>query len=299
MLEIVILMGVGYILRKAGALSDALQSGCSEFLMKIAVPALVLSSAATAQFTPETLRQSAMVLLISALGYAINFALGHVAGRALRLPESERVAVTGALMFRNVVFMGYPVCQAMLGPQSLFYAALCSVLYNALMFSFGVSLYSRGRSKEQGKVLRNPALICSLIMIAMLTFGIRFPSVVAKSVSRLADVCTPISLVIIGMILADGDLGAVLRKRTPWVASGLALLVYPLITLIMVLAIKPGTMAASVMLTLSVLPAGTMNVIIAKQYGNAGEESSHVVLHTMLASLAVIPLVLPLLLGMI
>ncbi len=296
MTEIALLLGVGFVLRRARLLPDSVQAGGMEFMMKIAVPAQILASAASVAFSAETLRSVLLILLISLLGYVANGALGFAAGKALRLSAGERAGAMGTIMFKNLMFMGFPVCAALLGPESIFYAMFPVILFNVVMFSYGVSLYSQGSAKALPSIAKNPALICCAAMLLMIAFGIRLPDIVQSALGRLAGASTPVSLVIIGMMLADGDLSAILKNRIPWVVSALSLVVFPLITLGMVLLLKPGMDAAAVLLTFSVLPSGTLNAIVAKQYGASGELVSLIVLHTMLASLVVIAFGLPLLL---
>ncbi len=293
--EIALLLGVGFVLRRARLLSDAVAAGGMEFIAKIAIPAQILAFAASVSFSAETMSGAFMILLISLLGYAASGALGFLMSRLLHFSAEERAAAVGSAMFKNIMYMGFPLCSALLGPESVFYAIIPVILYYFLMFSFGVSLYSQGRVKG-ASLKNNPALICSALMLVMAAFQIRPPAIIQGTLKSLASVATPLSLVIIGMILADGDIAAVLKKRALWAASGFSLAVIPLLTLLFTLIFKPGRDAAAVLLTLSVLPGGAVNVIVAKQYGAGGETASQAVLHSTLVSLLVIPFGLPLLL---
>ena len=296
MAETALLLGVGFLLRKTRLLSDAVASGCMEFMIKISMPAQIIASAASISFDTDTLRDTLIVILISLLGYIAGGALGFAASRALRLSAGERASAICTIAFKNIMFMGLPVCTALLGPESVFYAMFPLILFNILMFGFGVPLYSQGRAKGLSAAAKNPALICCALMLLLIAFQIRLPSAVQSALSRLGGASTPVSLVIMGMMLADGDMSAILKNRIPWVVSALSLAAIPLFTLGMALLFKPGMEAAAVLLTLSVLPSGTLNVIVAKQYGEYGELTSLIVLHTMLASLVALPLGLPLLL---
>ncbi len=296
MAEIMLLIAIGFVMRRARFLSDAVQAGCMEFMMKIAVPAQMLASAASISFNADTIRDTLLILLISLLGYIVSGALGFGASRALRISADDRSAAVGTIMFKNVLFLGLPICSAILGPEKVFYAMFPIILYNIIMFSFGVSLYSQGRAKGLSAIVKNPALISCAVMLLLIAFQIRLPNAVQSALSRLSGASTPLSLVIIGIMLADGDISAILKNRIPWVVSALSLIIFPLITLGMVLIIKPGADAAAVLLTLAVLPSGTINAIVAKQYGESGELVSLIVLHTTLASIPVISFGLPMLL---
>ncbi len=295
MAEIALLLGVGFVLRKARFLSDAVQAGCMELMIKIVVPAQVLASAASVVFNADIIRDTLLLILLTLLGYIVSGALGFAASRALGLSNEERAGTMGTLMFRNT-FMGLPICIALFGQESLFYAMFPVVLFNIVMFSFGVSLYSQGRTKGLSAIAKNPSLICCAIMILLVAFQVRLPVAVQSTLSRLVDAAIPISLIVVGMMLADGDMSAILKNRIPWAVSALSLIIFPLLMLLLILLIKPGMDAAAVLLTFSVLPSGAINPVIAKQYGTGAELVPLIVLHTMLASLVVIPFGLPLLL---
>lgn len=299
MVEIFLLLFTGFVLRKTKVLGDNVQTGCMDFLMKISVPAQILSAAASFSFTKETIRSVLLLVVILIAGYLAAILLTTGAGKLLKLPKDERIILSGTVVFKNMAFMGFPVCISILGSWSIFYAVFGMAIFNLFMWTYGISMYAGERSLKLKKLVTNSAMICCVVMILLAATGIRLPDIIQETLSVTGNTCTPLSLIIIGMMLADSDLLTILKKPLLWLVSGLTLVVYPLIMLGMVLLLKPGREAAQVLMVLSVLPSATLNPIVAAQYGANGKLASFAVMHTMLLSLVTIPIFVPLLLRIV
>lgn len=298
-LEMFAIMAAAYIGRKKNALSEAAMKGITEVLMTIALPASILNAAHGVRFTSRTVLDIGMLLLIVFLSYLLMFALTYFAARFLKLKGKDKTVFAGVPVFKNVAFMGLPFCSAILGDWSTFYVAFCIIVFNLLMWTFGIFWYSGGKHFEPKLVLHNISLIACALMILLIVFNVSLPESVWTVFDMAGGVCTPLSLVVIGMMLADIRILDILKQPVYYLTSFFTLIAAPALMLILVSVFRPGQEVASVLLVLSTVPAATINPVVAQKYGNAGENASVAVVHSMILSLVTMPVLTGIFTGML
>ena len=299
MVEVVIFAGVGFLGRKSGLLGEEAQKGGTQILLWICAPASILYAARSVTFNAETLRSMSQMLLLTFLSYAVIIPLSWGTAKALRLPDGDRAVLVGSASFKNNAFLGLPLGLTVLGEGSAFYIALSMAVFNVMMWTFGVWLYSGGHSFSLKKMLVNPALLSCVAMVLLSLFRVPLPEIVWTTFKAGGDMCTPLSLLIVGMMLASAPFWKSLTKPFFLLTSAFSLFVCPLLMMLLVRVFRPAQAAAAVLLLISAVPSATMNPIVAAEYGGDGVKMSTAVVHSMVLGLVTMPVLISLLLAWI
>jgi malonate transporter and related proteins len=293
-----LLVALGYALSRGGwprAASDAL----TRFVFVIAVPTLLFRLMSDFSRLP---RVDARLLLAFFGGCLVVYAIGRIAGRTLFTMDgvAQSVFAMGGI-FSNNVLLGIPLARVTLGDASL--AAVSLVLvFNSLILWTLVSvsiewakrrdLSPLGFARTAKGVVTNPVVASILLGTAFGFLAVPLPDFVDRTLAMLGDAAVPLSLVALGMGLAE--FGVRGEWRESFAICALKLLLQPaaVYALAVVLDLPPLESAAVVLL--AALPVGVNVYLMSRQFGVlGGAVAGSIVLTTALAAITV-PLTLTL-----
>ena len=288
-----LLLLVGYGARKAGFLDSMLTKGLSSLLLKIALPALIIDSMQR-PFSFSLLKESGVILLISLAIYACSILLAFLFSWLLASPPEERGVFRFVLVFSNVGYMGYPVVYAIFGEAGVFYAAIYNLPFNLLAFTLGVIIISaqkEGAPAVNWRVFVNPAVAAVFAGFFLFLFSVILPGPVALAVEQLGALTTPLSMMLVGALLATMPVKRIFVNWRVYVVSLLRLLLLPFMVWVALRGLSLPEMLVGIPTVIAAMPAAANTAILAEQYeGNAALASQMVFLSTLLSVLS-IPLV--------
>lgn len=284
-----LLIVVGYVGKKVKAFDDGTIKGGTDLLMMVGIPGAIFSSSESVSFQGDTIRNALLVFFLYALWFLVMILIMHQFSQLPVIPRESRKAFIGNAVFKNIAFMGIPLCSAVLGEQSVFYVAICMVVFNLLHWSYGVFLYSGGRRIDFRTMIVNMPIITVLSMLLLKITGLKLPQILWDTFSAAGSICTPISLVIMGIMLAGDNLKALVVDKVLYLASVATLVISPVVALATILLFRPPQSIGAVLILLSLTPSASMNAVLARKYGGDGAYVSLMVLQTLLLSLITIP----------
>src|SRR5688572_18584738 len=103
-----ILIGIGYVLHRMQIFNKPFIKSLSGFLLNVTMPALIISSFQLRDLTPELLRISGVLLLLSLLIYGVAILLACCLPKLLGVKANKKGLFQFMLVFSNVGFIGYP-----------------------------------------------------------------------------------------------------------------------------------------------------------------------------------------------
>ena len=286
------LMGVGAACRKARLLDDVAVKGFVDVLILVVTPCLIVTCF-DRPFDPSMLLGLGVAFGVA---LAAHFATMLLARLAVRHPaEDTRCVLKVAAVFSNAGFMGIPLEQAILGDEGVFYGIVYVVVFNLLMWSWGLAVM-KGRASLNRMVFVNPGTVGIVMGLTVFLLPWRLPDVVREPVSMLAALNTPVAMLVIGYYLAGARLGKVLRTPAAHVAALLRLVVVPLLVLAALYPLR-GALDRTMMLA-AVIPAaapvGAMVTMFASKYRRDVDMSVGMVSGTTLLSIVTMPPVIAL-----
>lgn len=300
MLELFIIIALGFLSRKLHITNDSFDASLSKLIMSVTCPAMILDSVLSNTQLPsdDVILQ---VLGVSIVTYIPIFIMAFLVPFLYRgAPKGSRGAHSFTIAFGNTGFVGFAVCGAILGSNSVLYASLYNIPFNLFIFSIGAFFMSRSGTKklthtEQLTYLRknliSPTMITCVVALFLALGHVTDQGIIGHTCALLGDMTPPASMLVIGSTLAKYQIGAMLKNKWAYVTSFCRLLVAPAImyTLGGLLISDPYLLATLTLV--SAMPAAALGTVMCLTYGGDLTTTSQGMFLTTILSIATIPLV--------
>jgi predicted permease len=285
------LMAIGFVAGKTRILDAAGSKGLSLLLVNFILPALVVESMQR-PFTPQLRNLAFEMLGVSFLAYAIAFPLAWFLVRAIGAKGAERGPHAFGAIFSNCAFMGFPVVEAILGKDAIFFASIANIPFQLLAFSVGPYILAKtagGTAKMGVSSFITPVAIASVFGFALFMGGVTLPSPIGTTLTLLGDTTTPMSMVLIGSIVSRMDFRTAVGRARLYATSLYRLLFFPLALFALLWILGFKGLLLSLPVILAAMPVAANSAILAEAYGGDSETASALVLVSTLLSLLTIP----------
>jgi len=283
-----LLIGAGYVLAKKGIMTDAGAKVCSDIVLMLVTPCVIVRSFAgnvQVQALPAAL--GASVLL-----HVVGIGIAHLVYRGDG--SRDRVMRLGTVL-SNAGFMGLPLQQAVLGNIGTFYCTAYIVVFNLVQWSYGSwCMCQNGGKLPIKKMLLNPGMVGLLMGVAVLLMPWELPGVIAAPMNHLANLNTPLPMLFIGHYLYKAQLGKVLRTLRYYGAAALRLLVVPIVglALLYLLGIR-GELLVSMAIA-AIAPTAAATAMFAARFEQDTETAVNMVALSTVLSLISMPVLVAL-----
>ncbi len=308
-----IMMLPGLLMRKCRLAGDGFGKGLSNLVLYIAQPSLILCSYLDCAANAELWMNALWVLILSLLAHILFAAVALSLFRGAC--DSRRRMLRFATVFSNAAFMGIPLIDVILGAEATIYASIYNITFNLFLWSLGVYFCTAKRDEDGDgvpdgedkprykisplKILLHPVTLASLLGILLLAVGGgRFlPALLTDSLYMLKGLVAPLSMVVIGLRLADVSFRGAFRDKYLYLFLGLRHLVLPLGVLLMLwvlalIGLPLGETVTTVILLLAATPAATSATMFAEKYDCDAVYTSRTVILSTLLSIGTMPLIL-------
>jgi predicted permease len=289
-----LMMAIGFALRKWRKLSDDGISPMTFLLLYVVAPCLIVRS-----MQIERSAEALQSMLFSALGCVIYYVVGIVGGLPLfskRAPDTRDVLRFGSV-YSNNGFMGFPLVLALLGDGAGICAAAFLIVNSIVQWTHGVALMTPknadaatgSRVTNLRRVVLNPGTIAFAIGAVLYGFGLRLPQQVGNAVGFMADVNTPLAMVIIGAQMADADILSLFRHIELYALAALKLLIFPAIAAAILHLFSPPPLVYCATVILAATPSAGMTSMFAQRFGRDTATAARAVTFTTLLSILTLP----------
>lgn len=255
---------IGYGLTKRGHFSADTSRDLSFIIANICCPSMLLAGIFTAPaMTGRELLEGGIATVVI---YGILILLGLLVGPLLGIPKAERKFYQLMTIFSNVGFIGYPVVNAVIGPEGMAFAALFNLGFNLLIFTYGIVLLRQGQASVNWKTFLNAGTLSGVLAIVLLLTKLTVPTPVVSCLSYMGNAMTFFASAIIGHSLAGTSFKKVLENRKTY---GFIVLRYLLVPILLGLALKrvvSNDLLLNVFLLLLAMPAANMPLMMAQEY---------------------------------
>ncbi|MBO7196543.1 MAG: AEC family transporter [Clostridia bacterium] len=308
-----LMMVPGVLMKKCRLCDDSFGKGISNLVLYIAQPALTFV-AYLRPYDEQILINSAYVFVFSVLLHAL-FAVVAM-NFFKKAPDSMRRMLRFATVFSNVAFMGIPLIAAVLEadyPGSTVYALIYSITFNVFLWSLGVKICTDHADRDHDgiddhveykhntpiwKAFVHPTTIASAIGLVFFILPIEgyVPALAEEAFVMLKNLVAPLSMVVIGLRLADMSFKGVIKDVNMYIFIALRHVALPLIALGLVklvgLVISIDPAVEMVIVILAAAPAATSATMFAEKYDCDSMYVSRLVTVSTILSIVTIPLIL-------
>lgn len=283
---------IGFLGRKLKVLSKATNEVLTQLLLYISLPCLILSSL-NIPFSLPLVRAIFFLILMSLFQFCLSIILAYYCRKHARLSPEEEPVYESLLIFGNQGFMGASVSYMLAGGEGVIYISFFNIVYLLLLWTYGIYLFTKGRvSLPWRSLLFNPGLLATGIGLCFFLFSLSLPLTVRVLLEELGKTTVPLSMILIGSMLAELRLKiilALLKNRYIWYASVLKLIVIPS-SLLLFLCLKPPFKLFSVAFMTAAMPSAPTISLYAQKFGGSTAFSSLGVIHSTLLCFITLPL---------
>lgn len=287
MLVILFAIAAGYAANHLGYLGGETDQKLSKLILNITMPAMIVAAVITGEELPE-ISVILSILEVGVVFYVLEFAFVLTVPKLLPGTAGQKGVYRYTLAFPNVGFIGYPVAVALYGDGALFYAAILALPFNLLSYSLG-PLMLAGAGRFRWRQLLSPCIVASVLGLVLALTRLRPPAMVGEMLDFVGSITVPLSLLVVGSLLAHMSPGKVLRSPKLWVLSVLRLLVMPALLCLVLRGMHVEAMVLGIAVSQMGMPVAVNGTLLSMEYGGDTEAMAQVTFLTTLGAIVTIP----------
>ena len=289
--EMFFIMVIGAAALKTGFVETGTSKKMSGLLLNVVTPCMIIMSYQM-EFDKDLLIGLVVTVGLSGASLILSILLSGILVKARENPDMavERMS----MVYSNCGFIGIPIVNGLLGTKGVFFMTAYITVFNILIWSHGIMLMKgkAGDIKSTMKNLINPSTAAIGAGILFFVTGIHLPEVMGNPLSMIGAMNTPVAMLISGMNLAESELLTCLKSPRTYMISAAKLFVIPMITLLVLMAVKVDYAIAITILVASACPSGATGAMFALQYNKDSQYASKLLAVTTVLSLVTIPAIM-------
>lgn len=285
-----LLIAVGFLIRKIRMIDDSSLRQINNILLIIINPCVIVVSFQST--FDQTLLLGMIVAAVSAIAtHLIGALIAQLVFR--RTVPAQGKVLQFAVVFSNCSFMCIPLLYAILGTDGVVFGSVYIAIFNMIMWTYGVVLMTGQKSDiNLRKALINPGTVSIMISLPLFLLQIRLPEIVLTAVQHLANLNTPVAMMIIGAQMAAISLLSVFRKKSVYLASVLRLIVVPLIMLGILSLFNLDRVLLLACLIPAMAPTAAATALFATRYDQDNLLATKIITLSTLFSIITMPLMI-------
>ena len=307
-LTLFFLMICGYICRKTKIIDDKASKALSRLIVSIGQPMMIIGALNNIKFSKENLTIGWQVLLISLVMHILMAAMAFLICRPMKSKNFDRAKVFEfSLVFANAGFIGFPILDSIFGDGiGSFMGAFYVVFFNIFIWTWGIMILARERDDIKltpKKIFINYGTVpCAIGILLFLLQPYIVPaegswlspaySALSQFFNYLGSLCTPISVLVTGALLATMPLSNMFKNVRLYVHSGIKLIVFPIILCLLAKLIGLNDTYVLLVTAMAGVPSAAMVTMLAELHDIEPGYASQSVGMTSILSTATLPLVM-------
>ena len=282
------LITVGVLCSKTKLISSGTNKELSGFVLQVVNPAVIFMSYQT-DYRSELAENLLLTFALSAGAFAVMIAAAYlfIPHREGRETEIERFSA----IYSNCGFMGIPLVNSLFGMEGVFYLTAFITVFNIIAWTHGIILISGERDLRKAvKVLYSPTMISiALGLIAFFT-RLRLPDVPSQALGYVAELNTPMAMIVSGVTIADTNVRALLRKPSVYYVVFLRLLMIPALVSLLLMIPDVSERVRLTVIIAAAAPPAAMCTLQCIRYGKNSLYSSEIFAFGTVLSVVTLPL---------
>ncbi|HWQ77325.1 MAG TPA: AEC family transporter [Anaerovoracaceae bacterium] len=285
----------GYAANKLKRLPGESTKYLSQLLLYIASPCLVIYSMSQEELNDDTVASVLQTAGLMVLALTVSTVIAYLAVKIMKAPAEDRGVYEALLVLTNSGFMGYPLSLAVFGEKGLFLMIIANTCFTFFAYTIGVVILISGRDEKLTlktiiKSIISIPSITTVIGLAIFAFGIQLPSLLEDFLDTVGAITIPLSMIIIGIQLAESKVGEILKNRHIFETVILRLAVFPLLLFGLFIWLPVSPFVLSIVVFAMAMPSAAITPMLAEVYGANAKLAAQAVFLTTMFSLITIPI---------
>jgi auxin efflux carrier (AEC) len=293
-LSIIIMIGLGYFLKRIDFLSEKDIDPFNKIVMYILMPCMIFHAIFTADISLIP-KLGILPFIILASSFATGI-ISYFILKQLKLDDKKLWSVLVTVMIANTAFMGYPVTLGIYGQAGFLRAIFCDMatLCIFLLLSFVLILKFGGTIKTAfKKIALFPPVWAVVLGLCFNWLNIPIGSVLDNTVNYLGQGAIPLIMVTLGLSI---DFSALARSKSMIVfTSIMKLAFFPIVAFLIVNYLGLVDLQYQVSIVEAAMPSGMLSLLLSITYKLDYELTSDCILINTVISLITLPVIMMLL----
>lgn len=289
---LMLMIATGFVAAKTKIMTAEGARCCTDIALIIVTPCVIIKSLIR-EYSKEIMKSLTLAFIITLLVQVLMILLSYIILHS-KDKARERVLRFGTI-FANCGFMSLPLQQVILGADGTLYGSAYIIMFNLVIWSYGVFLISGDkRYIKPKKLFINPGIIGLALGLVIFIFSIPVPKILYSTIDYISAIYTPLPMLIIGYHLAQNSIKTAFKDAKCLFAVLLRMIVYPLAVLgfLYILGVRE-TLLVSVIISVSA-PVAAITTMFSSKYGADTPLSVDMVSLSTVAAAVTMPLVITL-----
>lgn len=284
-----LLMAAGIAVKKIGIITSENRKSFSSLLINVILPCNIVNSFLSGvEISSELFKNCLLAIILSAVIQIFVTFANKLFFRKVR--EERKNVMSYGMICSNSSFIGLPVAESLYGSMGVLYTSLFQIPIRFTMWTAGLALFTDvDRKSAFKKLAKHPCIIAIFVGFILMILPFSLPSVMLSTISSVSKCTTPMSMFVIGAILADADIKTMFSKDVLYFTF-LRLVGLPLFIWLILKPFGLNSLLVNICVIMSGMPAGSTTSILADQYGGDSMFASQMTFVSTLLSIVTIPL---------
>ena len=286
---VLLIIILGYFLTKIKYLDDNSTKKLTNILLMFVTPCMIIK-AFQKEFDYAYLKNFGIAIVLSILVHIFGMICAKL---FFKNDGGKRYKVNRfSAIYSNAGFMGLPLLSAVLGQDGVFYGCAYLVVLTILYWTHGIYIYTEDKKQLSiKKILLNPGVISTALGLFFFFANFKLPYVVDQTVTHLANMNTPLAMLILGKYLTEVDFKKVLKEKSIYIVCFVRLVFIPIVFALFLRILGINETVSSAVLVSASCPIAVAATLFANKYNSDAPYSSQVVSVSTILSVITIPLI--------
>lgn len=282
-----LLVGIGFFIRKKGIVNTEGRMNMIDLCLHITLPFNVLHS--FLRKWDWNLFIACGVILLLSIGFnAISVFFSAILYK--KQEANRQKSLKYGTIISNSGFLGNPMVEGIYGSEGLLYAALFMLPVRIVMWTIGIAVFLKGRKEKLWKnVLTHPCIVAIYAGVIIMVCGIQFPTFVEKTIIGISGCNTPLSMMLVGMMLAEVKPKGLIDKTMVFYTA-IRLLVIPTVVFAITAFLPIDEMLRGITVIMAGMPAPITTALLSAKYGGDEKYATGMVFLSTILSLITLPI---------
>lgn len=280
------MVAVGFLIRKVGVVGKEAEGIITNLVLYVVLPCNIFHSF-MGEHAGVGLGDYVAVLLISIGIQLLSLVYGKFAFP--KETPDRRCNLSYAMICSNAGFLGNAITEGVFGSIGLMLTSIYLIPQRIMMWSEGLAVYSGVPDKKATvkKVVTHPCVIACFLGLLVMALGLSLPALILTPIQTIGRCNTPLTMMMIGMILSEIDLRHVVDKTIARFTLH-RLVLMPLVVYLACLLLPVSRYVTGVSVLLAAMPAGATTSMLAAKYNRDPQFATKLVVFTTLCSIPAI-----------
>ena len=226
-----IIILIGIVCYKIKFIDIDMNKKLSNIVLMLVNPLLIFESYQR-EFDPALLNGLFISLGLAVITHVVGILISLIALRNSK-QKADLAIERFAIIYSNCGFIGIPLINGIFGSEGVFYVAAYMTMFNIFAWTHGlITVSGKSDLKTVVKSLLSPSILATVVGFLLFVTKIMLPNIANQSLGYIAEMNTPLAMLVSGVTIAQTDILSMLKKIRSYYITFLKLLVIPIIMIL-------------------------------------------------------------------